>query len=130
MVIIGIIIYFVSSNANKPGETGGSGIPDKGTLILQNIDSPNDNDKIPLGEFLTTDQQSKIRSELQSVLVLKKPLPEYDGNVVNGTVSVNYDTNDISFTVHISNFNTDYKIVTNTVSNALTITDSSGKKVN
>jgi len=131
MVIIGLVIYLISSNLNKPVETGGSGVPEKGTLILKNMDSPtNDKDKIALGEFLTTDQQTKMRNELQAVLALKKPLNEYDGTVIDGTVSVNYDTNDVSFTVHIDEFNTDYKVVMNTVSSDLTITDSANKKVN
>ena len=131
MVLLGVILFFISNNRNTIPESGGSGVPEKGTVILENFDSlANDGSEITLGEFFTTDQQAKMREQLEAVLDLREPLDEYNGRVVDGTVSPNYDTNNISFTVHIAEFNTDYMITMNTISNAITIADSTGKKVN
>jgi hypothetical protein len=131
MLLLGTILFFATNNKQTLPESGGSGVPDAGTLILKNVDSPtNDGDAIPLSTFLTTDVQTTVRDQLQAVLQLQKMLPEYDASVTNGSVTIDYNTNDLSFTVHVDNFNSNYKLVVNTVSGAVAISDASGKKVN
>lgn len=112
-------------------ESGGSGQPVEGTLILKNMDAiTNDGDSIPLGSFLTTDQQSTINAQLESIVRLKKDRSVYEGTVVDKSVSVKYDTNDVTFSVHIDDPMSDYTVVINTISDVIVITDSDGKKVN
>lgn len=131
LAALGFALYMFTNNATTTPESGGSGEPEPGTLILRNMDAlTDDGDAIPLGSFLTTDQQATIQDQLQAVLYLKQEQSTYMGTVVDRSVVVNYETNDISFTVHIDDPNSDYKVTINTVTDVLRIEDKDGKKVN
>ena len=138
LAVIGGIVYLLipqtSNNATPGADTppsGGAGQPTPGTLILKNMDEPtNDGEAIPLGTFLTTDQQNKIIEELQGILRLKQDRTLYEGTVVPQSVQVNYDTSDVTFIAEIANPASKYTVTYNTVSDALTINDEAGKKVN
>lgn len=138
LAVIGGLLYLLipaASNGTTPGAdtppSGGAGQPTPGTLILKNMDEPtNDGDAIPLGTFLTTDQQNKITEELQGILRLKKDRTLYEGTVTPQSVHVNYDTSDVTFTVEVADPATKYTVIYNTVSDTLTINDEAGKKVN
>lgn len=136
--IAGVIIYLLNptisndttSGANTP-PSGGAGQPTPGTLILKNMDEPtNDGDAVPLGSFLTTDQQNKIIDELQGVLRLEKDRTLYEGTVVAQSVHVNYDTSDITFAVKVNDPSLKYTVSINSVTDALTIQNEAGTKVN
>lgn len=131
LAVTGGIIYLLMPailNNNMSGAdtppSGGAGQPVPGTLILKNMDEPtNDGEAIPLGTFLTTDQQNKIIEELQGVLRLKKDRTLYEGTVTPQSVRVNYDTSDVTFGVEIANPASKYTVIYNTISDTLTIND-------
>ena len=137
LAAIGGVIYLLmpltSNNAPGPDTppSGGAGQPVPGTLILKNMDEPtNDGEAIPLGTFLTTDQQNKIIETLQGILRLKKDRTLYEGTVIPQSVRVNYDTSDITFDIKIDDPSSKYTVIYNTISDTLTINDEVGKKVN
>ena len=136
LATLGAIIYLLMPNQGTDGSSdlpvsGGAGQPESGTLILKNMDEPtNDADKIPLGTFMSTDQQDKIVGELQGILQIKKSRTLYEGTVVSKSVTVDYDTSDITFLVKIDNPAAKYTVTFNTLSDKLTIKDEAGKKVN
>lgn len=138
LAVIGALVYLLSptssnnatTGANTP-PSGGAGQPTPGTLILKNMDEPTDDgDAVPLGSFLTTDQQNKIIDELQGILRLEKDRTLYEGTVVARSVHVNYDTSDITFIVQVDNPALKYTVSINTVSDVLIIKDETGKQVN
>ncbi len=126
LIIITIIasIIFLLARPPKQTQTGGSGNLQEGSLILYGYDSTaNKQLDLSLGKYLTVDQQSDIRLQLEKILNQNNEVDKYIGNISPDSIRIDYKTNDISFTVKIDNPNETYKIVINTVSDKLTIYD-------
>ena len=129
LLIVTAISIFLLVNRDTPSEfTGGSGQPEAGTLILTGYETPsNDSSKIPLGTFLNSDQQLKVRSTLETLLHQEGPQPEYEGTIIPESVKVDYTTNIIQFKVQIYKPKVIYIVNYNTLNDEITIQDESGQ---
>ena len=112
LVLIAILIFIYRPKSADPIFTGGSGIPLTGQLVLYGYETPTTNSKTrtPIGNYLSTPQQTQIRFFLEALLYNKKPLQEYKGTIVPGSVSMDYGTNVIAFKVKIEDPATIYTV--------------------
>lgn len=124
-VIVLIIIGSFLFRRNDPNlYTGGSGQAEVGTLILTGYDTPsNDSAKVPIGEFLSSDQQVAIRKRLEGLLYKKQPEEEYRGKIAPGSVAVNYTTNVIQFKVEVQKPSLTYTVNYNPVNDEMSVLD-------
>jgi hypothetical protein len=127
-IIVVLILFFnLYHKETDPIFTGGSGVSKPGYLVLTGYEEPsNDSSKIPLGKFLNTDQQAKIRSFLGALLFEKKPLSEYKGVIEPGSVNVDYKTSAINFKAKIEAPKITYTVNYNTVTDNMTVTNEKG----
>lgn len=117
MVIIGLFTQ-KNSSPDVVG-TGGSGQPEQGTVILQNMDVST-TDNLPFNRFVSISDNQNIRDTLRTILMKESRIyTYYNASVVNGSVVVNYDTNDITFVVKVSENGKSYKGALNTETSAL-----------
>lgn len=132
LIVISIIVIFKSAEQNKEPEfefTGGSGVPTQGYLILRGYEVKTNSDTpIALGTFLTSTQQRKLRSFLETVLFKDgNNKEEYEGDILPGTVEVDHTTSTLSFTVEIVDPEVTYSVTFNTLSDEMTATNEAGE---
>lgn len=128
--ILIISLFVLANRPTDPEYTGGSGTPEKGSLILRGYEvKSNDKSKISLGTFFSTTQQKNIRSFLAVQLFNKKPQPEYIGNVIPGSVDVDYQKSIVQFKVKIEDPETTYTVRYNTINDDMSVTGEDGKTI-
>lgn len=129
LLVLGVSSLFVYLNrSTDPASTGGSGVAEKGSLILRGYETKtNGSTKISLGTYLTTQQERSIRHFLEAQLFKVKQKEEYIGNVVPGTVEVDHKQSVVTFKVRIEDPKVTYTISYNTLKDALQVTDESGR---
>lgn len=101
VAVIIMAIFFRGDQDADPG-TGGSGVPESGTVIISNLSEP-DPDGIKLGEYMSTKVLTNIQNTTEYVLTSIERKPDYRGNVVSGSVLVNHPANTVRFRVHFNN---------------------------
>lgn len=123
-----VAVSIVRIRSLSPNEaTGGSGQLPVGYLILRGYDTPSNNtSRIPIGHFLTSAQQTKIRTSLENILFKTDSKKDYTGKIIPNTVNIDHGASVVSFEVEIEDPKSTYKITYNTVSNELHIFDSEG----
>lgn len=128
IAILGAVSIFVLLNrTTDPEFTGGSGEPEKGYLVLRGYETKsNSNNKMSLGVYFTTTQQRAIRSFLEVQLFKIKQNKEYFGDVIPGSVDVNYRTNVVQFKVQIEDPEIIYTVQYNPVTDDMTVIDEDG----
>lgn len=137
VIIAGVIIialgWLLLRSRSIPDDlqTGGSGIPEFGYLVIQGYESPSNDDlKIPLGKFLSSDKQVIIRKNLEGLLYEKSPEQEYRGVILPESVDVNYETNVISFKVEVKKPAVIYVVKYNTFTGDLKVFDQNNQPLN
>lgn len=132
LVILVFSIFFLTnkSSGEATGSTGGSGQLPVGSLVLYGYEtSANTGSKLPVGRFLSVDQQSMIESKLEEILFEEDPKREYRGEIVPGTVNVDYQTNVITFDIKIEEPSSTYTINFNTVTDEISILNEQGNPI-
>ena len=118
LLLVGLIIFSIISNLGPKkaaDESGGSGKPETGTLILKGFEIQ-DSSGISAGDITSNLVQTNIRALISADLKAQKTLDTYNAKIVDGSLSIDYVTNDVTYQVKSEDPATTYTVVFNTTS--------------